>query len=361
MNLPQSIRNLVLRYQPLRVAVKSLRNLFFPTTPIIDPLRTIAIEMSSVCDARCIFCNYRFEYRAKVLVSAKVFEERARSSVAAGYRHLDLTSLGGEIFTHKEAVRLIEIAKEAGFQSISTFTNAIQLYRYDVDRLLNSGLDFIFISTPGFSEDLYRTIFGVEKFADFAKSVLLLLDAHDRLKSTVQIYFEPRTSATKRELMESDFWTSLRSRYRNPAIHMSEPLRIFDTWGGDVKQKDLLPGMKIDWNPLKSIYPIKEVYPCERLYTLGILANGDVRMCNCRYDSSIETEKDSLFIASINHYATLGQLLEEHGQKIKRVVEGFIGGHLPALCRKCPFYIPVRKIPSDKYPPMKSENDRGSN
>jgi hypothetical protein len=90
------------------------------------------------------------------------------------------------------------------------------------------------------------------------------------------------------------------------------------------------------------------------LYTLGILANGDVRMCNCRYDSSIETEKDPLFIASINHYATLGQLLEEHGQKIERVVEGFISGHLPVLCRRCPFYIPVRKIPSDKYPLMRS-------
>ena len=36
-----------------------------------------------------------------------------------------------------------------------------------------------------------------------------------------------------------------------------------------------------------------------RLVSIGVFANGDVRLCNCRYDKTIETEEDSLFIANV--------------------------------------------------------------
>ncbi len=342
MKIYVATREFCLSHQPLRIIAKSVRNLFFPTTPRIDFQRTISIEVSSICDAKCIFCNYRFNYREKKRASLQWFISVARSSIALGYRHLDLTSMGGELFTHKDAIAIIRAAKEAGFETISTFTNAIQLHRFDIDELLASGINFLFISTPGFSDDLYQQLFGINGYCDFKKSVELLLTAHQRLRSSVQIYFEPRTYLTKRELQNSEFYSEFISRYIGRQVHLDLPLRVFDTWGGDITQRDMIKTMKIDHNPLKSLAPLKKVHPCQRLFMLGVQANGDVRICGCRYDSSIGTINDSLQIASLALGEDFEAFAQRNDAKIKEIRRNFVNGRLPSLCKKCAFYVPMR-------------------
>ena len=342
MRLLQAIKEIVLSHQPSRIVAKSVRNLFFPAILKSDLRRTISIEVSSVCDAKCIFCNYRFDYREKKIASLEWFTSVARSSIALGYRHLDLTSMGGELFTHKNAVEIIRAAKDAGFETISTFTNAIQLHRFNIDKFLTSGISYLFISTPGFSDDVYRQLFGVHKYSDFKKSVEMLLATHQRLNSTVEIFFEPRTYLTMKELQQSEFYSTCIARYLGERIHFNRPLRVFDTWGGDITGRDMINDMKIDLNPLKSLAPFKKVHPCERLFMVGIHANGDVRLCNCRYDSSIETKYDTLRIDSLASGEDLEALMQRNDAKIKKVRRDFVNGRLPTLCEKCPFYIPVR-------------------
>lgn len=344
MKFQEAIKETVLTHQPLRIMAKSVRNLFFPTSPEIELRRTITIEVSSVCDAKCIFCNYRLGYREKKIASLEWFASIARSSIAQGYKHLDLTSMGGEILTHKNVIEVFRIAKEVGFDTVSTFTNGIQLYRFDIEGLLTSGVDYLFISTPGFSDQLYESLFGVRKFSEFQESIRLLLDVHKKINSHVQIFFEPRTFLTKKELEQSMFYSTVIGRYIGEHVHLSEPLRVFDTWGGDITQRDMVGNMKVDWNPVKSIYPLRKVYPCERLYMVSVLANGDVRLCNCRYDSSIETERDSLYIDSLSKYEHLEALMTHNSDKIKKIRKDFVHGKLPQLCEKCPFYVPVEYI-----------------
>jgi hypothetical protein len=99
--------------------------------------------------------------------------------------------------------------------------------------------------------------------------------------------------------------------------------------------------MRLDINPIKSIYPFKKVYPCKTLPSLGVLSNGTVRLCNCRYDSSVETSADSLFIGNLSDYGSLKELVEQNQSKIDAICHDFILGKLPDLCKRCPFYIPV--------------------
>lgn len=335
------IKNWVLSNQPQRVIAKSVRNIFFPKRLNDFVVKTISIEVSSICDANCIFCNYKFGYRAKKTLTLDDFRSIAESCVALGYENLDFTSLAGELFTNKNAVEIIRCAKEAGFKHIGTYTNGILIHRQDVEALLRSGINVLMISTPGFTKELYEELFDVNKFGDFQKSVDILLQTHKRIDSKVQIVFEPRTYLTLEEMKENQFYKDHIAPYVNDRIWMNEPLRVFDTWGGDISKKDLVRNMKIDRNPMKSIYPLKKVYPCERLYTVGVHANGDVRLCNCRFDSSIETEKDSLYIASLNKYKNMQELIRENADKIETIRDDFTKGNLPGLCRKCPFYAPV--------------------
>jgi hypothetical protein len=338
----EHIEDIVLGHQPPRFIAKSVRNIFFPSKPRIDLRRVITVEVSSICDAKCIFCAYTLDLREKKLASLEWFTSVARSSVALGYKHIDLTSLTGELFTHKNAIEIIRAAKKAGFETVSTYTNGLQLHRFDAEQLLSSGINYLFISTPGFSEELYESVFGVRRYADFKKSITQLLETHKRLRSSVHICFEPRTFLKMKQLQESDFYKSFIAHYINDRVQFNKPLRVFDTWGGTIGVNDMMGGMKIDRNPLKSIAPLKKVHPCERLYQVAVQANGDVRLCNCRYDSTIETEHDSLRIDSLSHHHDLEALMAQNAEKIRLVRTNFVNGKLPELCKKCSFYTPVR-------------------
>ena len=330
-------------HQPFRFIARSFRNLFLPQDPTHDgPQAFINIEISSICDAKCVFCSYKLGLRQRKQASLDWFQSVARSAVSCGYKRLDLTPLTGELFTHKDAIEIIRIASLAGFERIETYTNAINLYKFDIEALLSSGIDQINISTPGFSEDLYKNVFGVNKFAEFRDSVERLLEIHGRLSSRVDIVFELRGPAPLRAVEHSAFYRAVIRNSLSEKIRITEALTSFDSWGGLVTQKDLTDGLTLDWNPIKSLAPLKSVYPCAHLYEIGILANGDVRLCNCRYDSSIESEMDPLWIGALNKQPDLSRFLKANKKKIERIRNDFRNGALPSLCKNCRLYYPVR-------------------
>lgn len=338
----QNIKKIISR-QPLRVVGKSLRNLFLPWDLNVDSLRkSMTIEITSACNAQCIFCTYKLNIRKRVEMNMDMFIKIITSSIEYGFESLDMTPLTGEMFLHKDAVHMISIAKNAGFKRITAFTNGISLNQHDIKSLLMSGLDILTISFPAFNETAYKQIFGVKGFDQFTDSVSELLSTHKKLKSDVKITFGARSNLSIDELKQSEFYNTTLSKYICDNVNLDEPVRVFDSWAGMIKQKDLLKGMNIDWCPIKSIYPLKKVYICSRLLTVGVLANGDVRLCNCRCDNTIETENDSLFIANLGEYENLLELLKNNELKINKIRTNFIVGKLPPLCRKCPFYVPQK-------------------
>jgi MoaA/NifB/PqqE/SkfB family radical SAM enzyme len=271
-----------------------------------------------------------------------LFESVAKSAVELGFENLDLTSPGGELFTLRNAVALIETAKKAGFQHIETYTNGIQLHKHDNERLLRSGIDALLISFPGFDRTLYKKIYQVDKYEAFKRSIQKLLQTHERLQSKVRISFEPRTILTLNEICESPFYKEFLSHFLSDKVRVSPPIRVLDTWVGTVKKEDLDEGMKLDITPLKSIYPLKRPYLCNRIYMLGVFANGDVRLCNCRHDGTVETEEhDGLYIDNVSKYEDLKHLVTDNKSEIDGIRSNFRIGKIPSVCRNCAFYLPA--------------------
>jgi len=331
--------------QPYRVIGKSIRNVFFPEkVDFEERQRTLFIEISSICNAKCIFCIYRFNYRSPRLLEVEEFRKIAESAVQSGYHSLNLCPLTGEIFIHPDAVPLIRLAKKAGFEHISATTNGILLYRHNLQELLQSGINQLVISFPGFTETSFAEIFGVRKFPEFIKSVSELLITHQKLDSKVMLCFAPRSYLTREQIMSSDFYKNIVSKFESNLIYLDNTIDIVDSWGGKIKSKDLVKGMKVDRSPIKSLYPLKKVYLCDRLLDVGVLANGDVRLCICRYDSTIETPMDPLFIDKLNNYSSFQELMIKNKEKINQIWADFITGNLPKICRKCPFYRPIKDV-----------------
>lgn len=340
------VENKLLNYfkseQPYRFFGKSINNLFFPFKDEINVRNTINIEVSSICDLKCIFCIYHLGYRKNQTMVPEEFGKLAKSAVNLGYDNLDLTPPSGELFLSKNAVEIIKIAKESGFKHIGTYTNGVSLHNHNLDELLRSGIDVIIISFPGFGKSYYQEICKADKFEEFAKSITRLLEIHKKINSQVIIVFEPRTYLSIKQIKESDLYCNFVSKYISDIMFVREPLRVFDSWCGEIKEKNLVRGMKVDINPIKSIYPLKNTYPCIRIFAMGVLVNGDVRLCNCRYDKTIGTEKDSLIISNVYNYKNLEELIKENDEKIRKMRSDFCNSKMPVLCKKCPFYRPVK-------------------
>lgn len=328
--------------QPYRFLGKSIRNLFFPLRYEVSLNKTINVEVSSVCDVKCVFCVYRLGYRKNETMKTEDFRKLAKSATNLGYVNLDLTPPSGELFLNKNAVAIIRAAKESGFKHIGTYTNGISLHNHNVDELLRSGINVIIISFPGFGGKYYKEICQADKFEEFERSITLLMETHRKINSEVIIIFEPRTYLSVDQIAKSDFYCKFVSKFIGNKICIREPLRVFDSWCGEIKERHLVKGMKVDISAIKSVHPFKNAYPCARIFITGVLVNGDVRLCNCRYDKTIGTEKDSLFVGNIYDYENLEELVRENDEQVQKVRSEFRSGKMPALCKRCAFYRPVK-------------------
>ena len=302
----------------------------------------VYIEVSSICNAKCIFCNYRFGYRAKKQMDIEIFRKLAQECHLLGYKKLNLTSLGGEFFTHPDALSIIKIAKDIGFKHIGTYTNGILISKFKLNSLLLSGLDTLRISFPGFNRDEYKLIYGVDKYDDFLNSILMLLESNHKSKKKINLIFEPRSRSSLKEIYENEIFKNKIEPYLSEFVTIVKPIVRYDSWGGEIKQSELPRGMKLEINPIKSIYPLKKVNLCSRITGIGILVNGDVRLCNCRYDSKIESS-DELIIGNLNQFDSLQSLIVSNYEKTQKIKSDFINGKLPNLCKACTFYSPISR------------------
>lgn len=341
------MKNYLISHQPYRWIGKSIRNLFFPYKTKTLDASELFVELASVCNAKCVFCNYRFGYRAKMQMDMSNFEKIIQNAIKIGYKRLNLTSMGGELFIHREAVDAIELAKEYGFEIIEVYTNGILLHSLDIERLLKSGITTLKISFPSFDRESYKVIYGVDRFAEFDKSLTMLLDIHKNIKSEVKIFLEPRSIASLSQLMNTVYFKNKVAPYLSEYLHINNPIVRYDNWGGDIKQNMLPSGMRVDISPIKKL-PFRRANLCSMLVNFGILVNGDVRLCNCRYDETIGTEKDELFIDNIYKYESLSSMLKANEFKIKTIRDNFINGNMPDLCRKCTFYLPLKLVDKEQ-------------
>jgi len=341
------IADLLLSARPSRYLIQSARNLFFPQRFSEANGKTIGIEATSSCNARCVFCAYKLGLRSPHTLSLEKFQQLTQQAISLGYRYLDLTPVTGEFFLHPQALDFITSAKKAGFVHIGTYTNAILLHRFDLTALLQSGINALLISFPGFEAGEYRAIFGVDKYEEFEGSVTRLLESHQRLGSGVFIIFEPRSRRSYDEIVKSPYFQAHRDLF-NEKVIIGKPIRVFDSWAGAIQS--LPGGLTLGGPTLKSLAPLKRVHPCVRLFLPGVWADGRVRLCNCRYNEDTGTEQDGLAIGNLADYSgNLATLFRENEKKIQTIRQNFSLGNLPALCQKCTFYSSVRTPREKQY------------
>lgn len=225
--------------------------------------RQLAIETSSICNAKCVMCPYSTRKRKKGIMTADVHKIIIDKVASWNPNITSITHAGlGEPLIDVSLPQKIQYEK-LSFPSakVTVYTNGNLLNEKKCSELLNSGVDIISISLNAFSKDLYEQIMGIS-YDSTLKNLETLLQIRESYKNLiVNISLIPTELHSKEEINNfREYWIP---RVDNVII----PPWI--SWGGYFSSND----KKTQW-------------PCRYLWdTLIINWDGNVQICCEDYDN----------------------------------------------------------------------------
>lgn len=299
---------------------------------------TLFIETTNICNADCIFCAYQHQgsFRpGKGVMGDELFERTLSDYVAlvpeASDRHVNFTPLVGEPLVDPKIIARVARAKAIG-ADVTFFSNGILLNRIDIPALLATGMDRIFVSTAPFDRESHERLYRTQgKYEDLLAGVEKLLKARNEAKAETRVNLMFRSHIPLKEIVElPDFKNKILPHLRPKEVkNIYAQVRGFDSWGGQIKQADLLPGMSLAQAPrLKR-------RPCLWTFNLMVMYDGLVRACSCRFTGTERVGTDGLLVGNLQK-----QNLAEiwNGEAIRNLRRTFENGTLHDVCKSCTMY-----------------------
>ncbi len=296
----------------------------------MKPPRTLAFTIAEFCNAACTFCCHRFSKPTNYM-SNDIFFKSAREYYEAGGRRIWLNAMTGESLLDPNFFEKTAFLRSLGhFESIDLQTNGI-LLRNDqiVDSIINSGITTLHISTAGFEKEMYERYMGVKKYDQFMSGVDRLLSRNQMRGNPLPIQFQIR--GTLEAVDTEDFALKIQPFMDASAGRISISfLRLYHDWGGQIREEDLPKNCGIR---LRSHIRAR---PCSNTFNLGVLANGDMRLCNCNYGE--DGRVDDLRIGNIME----GRLMDIWRSAVtSQVRRTSYKPNLNSICEKCRMYTSV--------------------
>ena len=291
-----------------------------------QPSRDVAfIELSNICNARCIFCPYpQIEETDKKLqhMSQDRFAASLKKAVELGYSRVAFTPATGELLANKRWAEHIAAALlNEDVKSIYFYSNAILLTDDNIQKIISfpnaHKIEKFCFSVGGSDAATYHKMFAVDKFEVVKRNINSLCEKLKKAGSSLKINCElrlPKHDKTTKRAAEKTF---NQAGYANfyPNI-----VRVFDPLGGLISEGDLeyLPEIT------------NKTKPCYRLNDMRFDANGNIWMCGCVV--SERPGESSLLIGSLedtNDYIK---------QKKQAIFANWRTGEIPSTCKPCRIY-----------------------
>lgn len=285
------------------------------------------LELTNLCNAKCVFCPYQFQTRATQFMSDAVFDKAVGDFVASGGGSVGLTPVVGDALIDPKFVqRVRKLRAHASIDRIWVTTNAILLDKHGIEEVLDSGLTSITISTSGFDEETYLRIYRSSAYQRMRRNVQQLVEANARRPQPIPITIGLRVDRPLAEVMKDpDFQPILAYE---PAIDFTWS---FTSANGRITREQLPAGMR-----LRVVSERKE--PCVQLYNGPIvLPDGTVMACSCV--ASMDAQ-DDLGIGNV-----LSSNLVELwcGHQLQELRASFGTDRLNATCAGCDMYRDLEK------------------
>ena len=280
------------------------------------------IELTNICNANCIFCAYQYQTRHERIMTDEIYLKALDDYCDIGGGDFMLTVTVGDPAIDPNLIQRIKEARSRPrIASIETITNAIALKSTQIEELIHSGISKIQISTGPWDEKLYEKIYRNKSYKKVIRNVRMLLEKNVEAGCPVDVVIAFRSNLSMKETIALPDYKEIEK-----LPHRVEFNTDFDTWRGEIKEDDLLPGMHL--RPLSELEP----EPCYWFYDGPIVfVDGSVGLCGCR-DFNANSE---LVIGNIKDRS----LLEIwQSQEVKDLRERFRGEKFPVICQTCSTY-----------------------
>jgi MoaA/NifB/PqqE/SkfB family radical SAM enzyme len=242
-------------------------------TPVREFPSRLDIELTNICNLRCIMCprehmTRNMGYMDPGLFSA-IFDEAGRCDLKTAWLFLY-----GEPLLHPEVIPMLRIAREKAPKcDLGLSTNSTIMDDEIIEGLLTSGIDKIILSFDGVTKETFEKIRPPAKFDDVMRNTMQLLMARKKTNGST-----PRILLQIIRMEETLSEIEAFRNYWKPYLRDGDEVVVknFDTFAGTCQDK-LAP----------SATGSRRSSPCPKLWdSLTVLWDGRVPICCYDYDGT---------------------------------------------------------------------------
>lgn len=289
----------------------------------------IAVENTSVCNARCIFCANGVMERPRIAMKEEVFRKTVDEAILLGSDVIDFSVMIGDPLLDKKLLeRARYIKKFPQVREMGMTTTLQWLHLFDLNEFFESGFTWVAVSTTLSGRERYRDFFGVDKYDQMLTNLQALLNENNKRGKPIEVAVNVKpTPEPRRDILNHpDFMLvqSLTTQNLRKTVKR-EAFFVFD-WAGAVRLPSYLR--------LHPLWPRKR-RPCGRLLRhLMVYSNGKVGACNC-----VDFEASSDLILGNIEQTSLVDMW--NGTRLKQLQSDWRSGKsVPSACQLCRMYRP---------------------
>ncbi len=280
------------------------------------------LELTNLCNCKCIFCPYQFQTRSTQFMSDEIFEKSVSDFCEIGGGSVCLMPIVGDaLIDPKFLERVRYLRKHPEIDRIFLTTNGVLLDQFGINEIIESGITSMDISTSGFHEDSYKRLHQSNSYLQMKINVHELLEKNSKAANPIQITLAIRTDRTLEDVMSDPDMQPILNH--NPAVDFTWS---YTSANGRITAENLPASMKLRKLTIK-----KEA--CVQTYNGPIvLPDGKVLICSCVAASGGEQNLQ------------IGHILENDLKSIwtsniaKKFRATFGTPQLNPTCNKCDMY-----------------------
>ena len=277
----------------------------------ITALRTVLLDTTSFCNLQCVMCPHKDMTRTKgrmdwalikkILDEISCIDKTIRVWLVFFGEALLLKNTTPSIFD------IITYAKSIGLKDVVLNTNANLLDKKTSERLIQCGLDSIYIGIDAFSKEIYSQIRVGGDYQRVLQNVLDLIEVNKTFKNPISIQVQfVEMEINKHELVKFiDFWTK-----KGADVKIRKKL----SWSG------LMPSGKKENK--------KNRHPCYWIMnSISITDTGDVATC--------AADPEARFIAGNVRTQSIKEIWEGKMKELRDIHIKKNWDRLPFPCNEC--------------------------
>ena len=131
--------------------------------------RNMMIELTNICNHKCVFCNYQTMKRPKRLCDKQFTMDIMKQAYDLGTREVGFYLIG-EPFVNPDIVEFISYAHEVGFEYIYLTTNGALATIDKMISLIDAGLNSIKFSVNAATPETYKLVHGKDDYLTVLKN-----------------------------------------------------------------------------------------------------------------------------------------------------------------------------------------------